>query len=134
MIKVIPSTATGNGESQQPILKLYQRLDTRGKTPSECNGHSRITPLPWGKNANSYPGLSYKYSEITTEHVRGKRLTQRNRDMLDLAERHKDKLVALRREWISVEWVGKMFNKTPNVPHSIAMAIHQQQRVDEMQK
>jgi hypothetical protein len=129
------STTTGDEVSHEEpkmiIFKLYQRLDTRGKTPSQGHGHGQITPLPDGKNAKAYPGHSYYYSEITTDPntVTGKRLLKRNRAMRDLIERHRDTLMAMKQEWISVEWVGQMFNKTPKVPHSIAMAIHQHQQI-----
>lgn len=106
-----------------PTVKIYQRLDTKGKDP---NGDTTVTPLPSGKNPSVYPGHSYCYSEIT-EDVSGKKLVKRNRAMLELVQRHLEKFVS--REWTSVEWVGTMFNKTPNVPHPIALAIHEEQRV-----
>ena len=105
-----------------PQVKVFQRLDTKGKEPKE-----EVTPLPEGMNASEYPGHSYYYSEIT-ENVPGKKLVKRNRAMLDLVNRNLEKFVG--REWTSVEWVGEKFNQTPNVPHPVALAIHEEQRVD----
>ncbi|CAB9520700.1 expressed unknown protein [Seminavis robusta] len=105
-------------------LKIYQRLDTRGKEPD-----NQLIPLPDGKNATEYPGHSYYYNEIL-ENVQGKRLIKRNRAMIDIVDRHRTTFLAFGQEWISVEWIGTMFNSTPNVPHPIAVAIHQEQRVE----
>ena len=106
-----------------PQVKVYQRLDTKGKEP---NDDDTVTPLPSGKNRSEYPGHSYYYSEIT-ENVTGKKQIKRNRAMLDVVQRNLEKFTD--REWTGVEWVGTMFNKTPNVPHPIALAIHAEQRV-----
>lgn len=127
MVQVIRPAA----DDDEPIrFKAFQRLDTRGKEPptESINNEPPLIPLPPGKNPTTYAGHSYYYSEISNN-VAGKKLVKRNRAMLDLVTRHADHLVAMDREWISVEWVGAMFNKTPSVPHAIALAIHDDQRL-----
>jgi len=107
------------GEEEEPQFKIFQRLDTKGKEPKET-----LTALPEGKNATAYAGHSYYYDEITLD-VMGKKQIKRNRAMRELVQRHLSKFVGS--EWTSVEWVGTMFNKTPNAPHPIALAIHKEQ-------
>ena len=126
MVQVVPPV--DNKQDAPPILKAFQRLDTRGKEPAEYNSNDPLIPLPDGKNPISYPGHSYYYTEVTTN-VNGKKALKKNRAMLELVTRHADKLVGLGKEWISVEWVGTMFNKTPGVNQAVALAIHEEQRV-----
>lgn len=125
MVQVIHDSS--DFQANPPMIRIYQRLDTRG-SPPPSNNH--LIPLPAGRNSPEYKGHSYYYDEIT-EHVAGKKLSKRNRAMLELVERCAEKLVLLGQEFISVEWVGQMFNKTPNVPHAVAMALHQDQKVSE---
>ena len=123
MVQVIAPKNAGDGD-KEVRFKAYQRLDKKGKDPDDT-----LISLPAGKNPMSYPGHSYYYSEITTD-VPGKKQVKRNRAMLDLVTRNADKFIGMEREWISVEWVGSMFNKTPSVPHAIALAIHEDQFVE----
>jgi len=138
MIRVIrPNNIDGSTDENAPfILKAYQRLDTKGKDPSIAKDGAgaaaevALILLPDGPNASSYADHSYYYSEIMLN-VNGRKLVRRNRAMLDLVQqRHADHFIKMEQEWISIEWVGTMFNKTPNVPHPIAIAIHAEQRVE----
>lgn len=130
MIQVIHDD---NGEL---ILRIFQRLDTKGKEvddklkAQQNIGAADILPLPPGKNPSAYAGHSYVYSEITTEGIKGKKAINMKRAQQEVVEKHKDIIVAYGEEWISVEWVGEKFNKTPNVPHPVALAIHREQRVE----
>jgi len=123
MIQVVH--ASSNGEV--PKLKVYERRDTRGK--GDTWEGQQLTPLPTGKNTDTYPGHTYYFYEVTTD-VAGKKMEKRNRAMLDTVERHKDNFLVLNREWISVEWVGTKFQQTPGVPHDVALAIHEDQILD----
>jgi hypothetical protein len=122
MVQVIPL------KDGRATLKVFERRDTRGK------GHvvegQKLTKLPNGKNPDSYPKHTYYLLEVTKD-VITKSLSKRNAAMLELVERHKDKLLSMDREWISVEWIGRKFQQTPGVPHDVAMAIHEDQVVEE---
>jgi hypothetical protein len=108
-----------NGE-----LTTFQRLDTRGRpTPEVC------VSLPQGPNADVYEGHSYCYKPISAN-VEGKKAKKMNQAMLDLVDKYKDHLLCYG-EFVSIEWVGAKFNKTPGVPHDIAIAIHVDQSCNE---
>ena len=111
-------------DSKGKQLMAYQRLDTRGKPiPQKC-----IT-LPEGLNAAAYEGHSYCYEPITAD-VEGKKLRKRNEAMLAVVQAHADQIL-LHGNAVSIEWVGKKFNKTPGVPHDVAIAIHAEQVCEE---
>lgn len=78
-------------------MKVYQRLGTRGKDPSEVADGNTLVPSPDGPNPSSYSGHSYYYSEITTE-VQGKKAMKRNRATLELVQRYADYLIGLEQE------------------------------------
>ncbi len=109
------------GDDGEP--RAFQRLDTRGRAPPE--GCIR---LPKGPNVDIFKDHSYWYQPITTC-VQGKKAKQRNQSMLDVVEKHKDSLLAYGK-YVSVEWVGTKFNKTPGVPNDVAIAIHVEQRCE----
>lgn len=120
---MVQMISRGEDESEKdPQFKIFQRLDTKGKEPKET-----LIALPEGKNVAAYEGHSYYYDEITL-HVTGKKQIKRNKAMRELVQRHLDEFAGS--EWTSVEWVGTMFNKTPNVPHPIALAVHKEQIVE----
>ena len=127
MIQVVLEDSQDNDTANPQRFRIYQRLDTKGKEPTNSTA---LIPLPAGKNPSSYPGHSYYYDEITIANIQGKKLLKRNKAMLDLVQRHAEELVSLGREFVSCEWVGQMFNKTPNVDYPIALALHEQQQVD----
>jgi hypothetical protein len=102
----------------------YERLDTKGKEiPSRC------TALPEGSNPDAYKGHSYCHEPISLE-VEGKKLKNRNQAMLDVVERHEDRLLSFGNT-ISIAWYGKKFQKTPGVPHDVAIAVHADQVCEE---
>lgn len=105
-------------------LHPYERLDTKGKEiPPHC------TALPEGSNSDAYKGHSYCYEPVSLG-VEGKKLKKRNQAMLDVVERHKDRLLSFGNT-ISIEWCGKKFQKTPGVPHDVAIAVHADQVCEE---
>mmetsp|Transcript_17532 Transcript_17532/g.26622 ORF Transcript_17532/g.26622 Transcript_17532/m.26622 type:complete len:232 (-) Transcript_17532:1281-1976(-) len=104
-------------------LLAFQRLDTRGKpVPNHC------VRLPAGSNVDSYEKHSYCYEPIIAD-VEGKKAKKRNKTMLDLVEKYKERFSG--QNYTSVEWVGTKFNKTPGVTHDVALAIHSEQMVPE---
>mmetsp|Transcript_3547 Transcript_3547/g.5423 ORF Transcript_3547/g.5423 Transcript_3547/m.5423 type:complete len:231 (-) Transcript_3547:136-828(-) len=104
-------------------LLAFQRLDTRGKPiPAHC------MRLPTGSNVDCYEKHSYCYEPITID-VQGKKAKKKNKAMLDLVEKYKDRFSG--QKYTSVEWVGTKFNKTPGVPDDVALAIHAEQTVCE---
>lgn len=105
-------------------LTAFQRLDTRGRPPPE--GCIR---LPNGNNADVYEGHSYFYKPIDMN-VEGKKVKKMNQAMIDVVEKHKDRLLSYG-DFVSIEWVGAKFNKTPGVLHDVAIAIHAEQVCDE---
>lgn len=111
--------------SKNDDIRVFQRHDTRGKGNTMADGKV-LTNLPEGKNPATYKDHTYFMQEVTTD-VTGKKLSKRNRAMLDLAKRHKDRLLSFGREWLSVEWVGKKFQQTPGVDHDVALAVHEDQ-------
>lgn len=111
--------------SNDQAVTCYQRRDTKGKPfpPGSI-------PLPDARNEATYEGHSYCYEPILRD-VIGKKLQKRNAAILDLVERHREYLLSLNaKEWISVEWIGRQFNRTPGVPEEVGLAIHAQQRVE----
>jgi len=112
-------------EEESATFLAYQRLDTRGKPiPENC------VALPAGENAESYEGHSYCYEPILAN-VDGKKARKRNQAMLATVEHFSEHLSGLHSDFVSIEWVGKKFNKTPGVPADIAIAIHSEQTCDE---
>lgn len=106
-------------------LEAFERLDTKQKPiPEKC------IALPNGANARSHEGHSYCYQPINLD-VEGKKLKKRNQAMLDVVERNKDHILSLGMPFVSIEWVGSKFNKTPGVPHDVAVAIHSEQVCEE---
>ena len=106
-------------------LRAFQRLDTRGRPPPE-----HCVPLPNGLNTDSYEGHSYCYEPILAD-VAGKKARKRNEAMLALVQKHAAYLSSFG-DVVSIEWVGKKFNKTPGVPHDVAIAIHEEQIFEEV--
>ncbi|KAL3904102.1 MAG: hypothetical protein SGARI_005080 [Bacillariaceae sp.] len=118
MIQVL---SAGDGDPSN--LRAYARYDTREKPGDTTVDGKKLTKLPPGKNPDVYPGHSYYYAQVTKDDAHGPK-------MLDVVQRHGDRLRSIGKEWVSVEWVGTKFNRTPGVPHDVAMAIHQDQQVD----
>mmetsp|Transcript_629 Transcript_629/g.1776 ORF Transcript_629/g.1776 Transcript_629/m.1776 type:complete len:162 (+) Transcript_629:23-508(+) len=86
--------------------------------------------LPPGQNPDTYSMHSYFYDPITLN-VQGKKAIKRNKAMLQIIENHAEHIRSKMREsgtdFVSIEWVGAKFNKTPNVPEDVAIAIHSEQ-------
>ena len=116
-----------------PVLRAHERLDTKGKDllKDKTNDKSLI-PLPPGQNPSEHSGHSYVYEQVTTD-VPGKKLKKRNQAMLDIMNRHASYLVGLGRAYISVEWVGRKFQQTPGVNVDVAMVIHEDQRLEDVE-
>jgi hypothetical protein len=110
-------------------LEAFQRLDTRGRPPPE-----NCRELPAGQNVDSYQGHSYYYEQIRPD-VNGKNARKRNDAMLRVVQTHSDNFRSLFQssggKYVSIEWVGRKFNKTPGVNHDVAIAIHSEQVCDE---
>jgi hypothetical protein len=109
-----------DGDSIGKIL-AYQRLDTRGK-PFPNNSIS----LPTGKNPDANTKHSYCYVPVLPD-VKGKKNQKINATMLAIVEQNSEYLLSLDRDFVSIEWVGKKFNRTPSVPEDVALAIHSEQ-------
>jgi hypothetical protein len=118
------------------LLEAFQRLDTKGRpSPEGC------IPLPPGSNMDSYQGHSYYYEPITTN-VDGKKARKRNEDMLKVVQDHahhmfpkvgnEEEEESAASMFVSMEWVGYKFNKTPGVPHNVGIAIHSEQACKEV--
>ena len=131
----LPPTNTTNNDddpSTTTIKKLvaFQRLDIRGKQtpPPHC------ISLPAGRNMDTYDGHSYYYEPIRLD-VAGKKAKKRNQEMIQIMEDHADYLLQIMDDtgtnFVSIEWVGTKFNKTPGVAHDVAMILHQDQLCDE---
>jgi hypothetical protein len=105
-------------------LEAFQRLDTRGRPPPET-----CVPLPAGSNPDSYQGHSYYYEPIRID-VKGKKARKRNELMLKAVQDHADHILKFG-DCVTIEWVGLKFNKTPGVPHDVAIAIHSEQVCEE---
>lgn len=105
-------------------LEAFQRLDTRGRPPPEV-----CVSLPAGSNMDSYKGHSYYYEPIQMD-VNGKKARKRNQEMLKVVQDHADHILKFG-ECVSIEWVGKKFNKTPGVSHDVGIAIHAEQVCEE---
>ena len=121
-------TDHGDDESSDDKIKFraYQRLDTKGKSiPDNC-----IAIPKHCNNEDTYSGHSYCYEPILMD-VEGKKAKKRNEAMLATVAKFTDHLLSLDRDYVSVEWVGKKFNKTPGVPCDIAVAIHSEQICEE---
>lgn len=108
------------GDGPNRKLTVYNRYDSRGK---EIKNRS-VIGLPQGKNPNKFGKHEYFYEEIKAD-------SKVNRGVLDLVEKHGERLAFLDREWVSVEWVGRKFQQTPGVNVDVAMAIHSEQIVPE---
>jgi len=127
-------------------MRAYQRLDTKGKAPPPgcirlpSNSNNRGE----GGNPESYEGHSYYYEPIKldAEVMAKKKLRKRNQAMLRIVQDHADYFVSLttrsrngnggddaKKNYVSVEWVGRKFNRTPGVPHDVAIAVHAEQLV-----
>jgi hypothetical protein len=108
-------------DDKNPVLRAYERFDTRGKPFPENH-----VPIPDGLNDKR----TYCYIPIDVN-VHGKKAKQRNQAMLDVVEANADRILQHGQDFVSIEWVGKKFNGTPNVPHDVAVAIHDEQVCEE---
>ena len=134
-------------------LTPFKRFDAKGKPPPE-----RCIPLPVANNPDAYPGHTLFYEPMPIDcDSKGQRkinkvasqiLNDNKYHILNWANgtdgtngtdgrlRGKDRSDGANGtngscSYLSVEWVGRKFNKTPGVPHDVAMAIHAEQICNE---
>ena len=132
-------------------LSPYKRYDSRGKEPPP-----QCIKLPTANNPDSYEGHSYYYEPMNVD-CKAKGIRKINEVVHEILNDHKQHIVnvattstagatasgdnkdgncddnALTRTsyYVSVEWIGTKFQKTPGVPHNVAIAIHSQQVCEE---
>jgi hypothetical protein len=132
------------------LLEAYERQDTRGRPPGRDDG--LLVPLPTGANASAYggeqgdeeeeatmnrPRHTYYMRKVVVTEKDGKKQRKLKQAMLDILTQNRDALVeAIRTHgssegWLSVEWVGTKFQKTPGVEVPVALCLHCHQRVQE---
>ena len=120
----------GNDQEEHRHVQLtpYKRFDARGKPPPE-----RCVPLPVANNPDAYPGHTLFYEPMPIDcDSKGQRKI--NKVVSQIVNDHKNHILDVAGEgcsYLSVEWVGRKFNKTPGVPHDVAMAIHAEQVCNE---
>ncbi len=115
---------------------LFQRYDDKKGKLDPDNLPKNIISLPIGGNPSVYNNHRYYYklmapSNIPDESLRPKKKQKLINDSLySEIEHSKHVLENMNQKFISVELIGKKFQKTPGVNVDCEIALHQQQTID----
>lgn len=110
-------------------IQAYRRQDIKGRDWQQLN--FEFMGLPKGGNPVAVPGHAYVYRRILPEGSKGeKRL---NELMLSLVEFNKEQLMEELVKcggMMTIEWVGKKFQRTPGVAADVGIVIHHLQEME----